>query len=89
VSRAATGGRIRFDRRLGSNGMSPDDPVIGKLGVVTHAIRVGKPGEIVVHIRGGTETYMAYSDMDVEEQAEVLVIGKRSARTVEVTPFAG
>jgi hypothetical protein len=67
--------------------MSRDDPVIGKLGVVTHAIRAGRPGEIVVHIRGGTETYMAYSDTDVDEQAEVLVIGKRSARTVEVTPF--
>ena len=68
--------------------MSPDDPVVGKIGTVTHPIRAGRPGEIVVHIRGGTETYMAYSDTDLPEQAEVLVIAKRSARTVEVTPFA-
>ena len=68
--------------------MSGDEPVIGKLGTVTHAIRAGRPGEVVVHIRGGTETYMAYSDTDLPEQAEVLVIAQRSARTVEVTPFA-
>jgi membrane protein implicated in regulation of membrane protease activity len=67
--------------------MSPDESIVGKLGIVTHAIQAGKPGEIVVHIRGGTETYMAYSDTDVPEQAEVLVIAKRSARTLEVTPF--
>jgi membrane protein implicated in regulation of membrane protease activity len=67
--------------------MPEDEPVIGKLGVVTHPIVAGRPGEIVVHIRGGTETYMAYADTDVPEQAEVLVIAKRSARTVEVTPF--
>jgi membrane protein implicated in regulation of membrane protease activity len=67
--------------------MSQDDPVVGKLGTVTHAIQAGKPGEIVVHIRGGTETYMAYADTDVPAQAEVLVIARRSARTVEVTPF--
>jgi hypothetical protein len=67
--------------------MARDDPVVGKLGVVTHPIQAGRPGEIVVHIRGGTETYMAYSETDIPEQAEVLVIAKRSARTVEVTPF--
>jgi membrane protein implicated in regulation of membrane protease activity len=67
--------------------MGPDESVVGKLGVVTHPIVGGRPGEIVVHIRGGTETYMAYSDTNLPEQAEVLVIAKRSARTVEVTPF--
>jgi membrane protein implicated in regulation of membrane protease activity len=69
--------------------MSGDDPVVGKLGVVTHPIQGGKPGEVVVHIRGGTEIYVAYSDTDLPEQAEVLVINKRSARTVEVVPFTG
>jgi hypothetical protein len=69
--------------------MSTDDPVVGKLGVVTHPIQGGKPGEVVVHIRGGTEIYVAYSDTDLPEQAEVLVINKRSARTVEVIPFTG
>lgn len=68
--------------------MSGDEPVIGKLGTVIHPIVSGKPGEIVVHIRGGTETYIAYADTDVPERAEVLVIDQRSARTVEVTPFS-
>jgi membrane protein implicated in regulation of membrane protease activity len=67
--------------------MSADEPVVGKLATVTHPIQVGRPGEVVVHIRGGTETYMAYSDSDLPEQAEVLIIAQRSARTVEVTPF--
>jgi membrane protein implicated in regulation of membrane protease activity len=67
--------------------MSSDDPVVGKIGTVTHPIRDGRPGEVVVRIRGGTEIYMAYSDTDVPEHAEVLVIAQRSARTVEVTPF--
>jgi membrane protein implicated in regulation of membrane protease activity len=67
--------------------MSTDESVVGKLGTVTHPIHPGRPGEVVIHIRGGTETYMAYSDTDLPEQAEVLVIGQRAARTVEVTPF--
>ncbi|MGH9055416.1 MAG: hypothetical protein ACRDYY_06055 [Acidimicrobiales bacterium] len=67
--------------------MSGDESVIGKLATVTYPIAGGKPGEVVVHIRGGTETYMAYCDADVPAQAQVVVIGRRSARTVEVTPF--
>jgi hypothetical protein len=67
--------------------MSADEPVVGKVATVTHRIRVGRPGEVVVRIRGGTETYMAYADTDLPEQAEVLIIAQRSARTVEVTPF--
>lgn len=67
--------------------MESDDAVIGKLGTVVHAIAPGRSGEIVVHIRGGTETYMAVADVDLPRGTEVLVIGKQSARTVEVTPF--
>ena len=67
--------------------MSTDDPVVGKLGRVTHPIRPGNAGEIVIHIRGGTETYMAVADTSIEINDEVLVIALRSARTVEVTPF--
>ena len=69
--------------------MTSDDPVVGKLGRVTHPIAPDRPGEIVVRIRGGTETYIAYADTELPVQTEVLVIGQRSARTVEVTPFAG
>ncbi len=67
--------------------MASDESVIGKLATVVHPIQPERPGEIVVHIRGGTEVYMAVSDTDLEKGDEVLVIGQRSARTVEVTPF--
>ena len=67
--------------------MAPDESVIGKLGTVIHPVRPDRPGEIVLHIRGGTEVYMAVSDAPLERGDEVLVIGQRSARTVEVTPF--
>ena len=67
--------------------MSVDEPIVGKLGTVTHPILAGGPGEIVVHIRGGTETYVAYAEEDLPEQTSVLVVAQRSARTVEVTPF--
>jgi hypothetical protein len=69
--------------------MSIDDPVVGKLGTVTHEIAPGKPGEIVVHIRGGTETFMATSDGVLAPHTQVLVVGLVTARTVEVTPFLG
>ena len=66
-----------------------DDPVVGKVGTVSHPIRPGRPGEVVLHIRGGTETYMAVSDTELPRNAEVLVIGHVSARTVQVTPYPG
>ncbi len=68
---------------------SGDDPVIGKLATVTHQIEGGRPGEVVLHIRGGTEVYMAVSDDDIRRGEQVLVIGHVAARTVQVTPFLG
>jgi hypothetical protein len=69
--------------------MTTDDPVVGKLATVTHAIAPDHPGEVVLHIRGGTEIYMAVSDTELPKNTEVVVIGHVSARTVQVTPFAG
>lgn len=65
-----------------------DDPVVGKLARVTHPIGPGRPGEVVMRIRGGTEVYMAVSDEELPLNTEVVVIGQLSARTVEVTPFS-
>jgi hypothetical protein len=66
-----------------------DDPVVGKLARVTHPIAPDRPGEVVLHIRGGTEVYLAVSDTELPRHAEVLVVGQVSARTVQVTPFVG
>lgn len=63
--------------------------MIGKLARVTHPISPDTTGEVVVHIRGGTETFMAISDSDLARNAEVLVVAHVSARTVQVTPFNG
>jgi len=66
-----------------------DDPVVGKLGRVTHAIGTDRPGEVVIRIRGGTEVYMAIGDRELPLDSQVLVVGQLSARTVQVTAFDG
>lgn len=71
----------------------PEDPadeaVVGKVATVTHRIRPGRPGEVVVRIRGGTETYTAYADEELPVGSEVVVTSHLSARTLEVTHFLG
>lgn len=52
--------------------------------VTTPIPGTGRPGEVVVRIRGGTETYMAYCDTAVPAGTEVLVIEDRGARSVNV-----
>jgi hypothetical protein len=59
----------------------------GRLGRVTVPIPPGGPGEIVVAIRGGTERYAAWCDEPVAKHTPVVIIGERSPRTVDVTPF--
>lgn len=59
----------------------------GKLGRVTVPIPAHGPGEIVVHIRGGTERFAAWCDQPVPKHAAVVVVEQRSARSVDVTPF--
>ena len=66
-----------------------DDSVVGKVATVTHAITPNRAGEVTVHIRGGTEVYMAVSDSELDRNTEVLIVGKLAARTVQVTPFLG
>jgi hypothetical protein len=64
---------------------TPDDAVIGRLGVVVIATRgTAGPGEIVVQVRGGTETFLAWSDEPLTQGATVLVIDSRGARQVDV-----
>jgi hypothetical protein len=69
--------------------LEDDDPVVGKLATVTHPIGPDRPGEVVLHIRGGTEVYMAVSDSELPRNTPVLVVGQVAARTVQVTPFLG
>ena len=64
------------------------DGPVGKVGRVLVRIREGAPpGEVVVHVDGMPETYVAYCDDPVPVGADVLVIGVRSGRAVDVVPW--
>jgi membrane protein implicated in regulation of membrane protease activity len=63
------------------------DDLVGKVGRVTVPIPVGRPGEIVVVVRGGSESFAAWADEPVAKHQSVVVVESRSARSVVVTPF--
>jgi hypothetical protein len=66
-----------------------DSTVIGSIGVLTIATRGdGGPGEVLVQIRGGSETFIAWSPEPLPRGSTVLVIESRGTRTVDVSPWA-
>jgi membrane protein implicated in regulation of membrane protease activity len=71
--------------------MIADHELIGKVGRVTGTIEPGKLGEVMIAIRGGSESYYAYA-ADQEERIEsgtrVVVLEHEAARTVIVSPLA-
>ena len=67
---------------------SDPDVVIGRSGFVTLAIPGGpEPGEVLLRVRGGSETYAAYADQPVEEGAQVVVLADRGSRALTVAPL--
>jgi len=67
----------------------PDPAVIGQVGTVVLATRgTAGMGEITVRVRGGIETYLAWSDGPLPAGTEVLVVGWRGPRTVDVVPWS-
>ena len=68
--------------------MSVEGAVIGSIGVLTIATRgQDGPGEVLVQIRGGSETYIAWSPDPLPRGSTVLVIESRGTRTVDVSPW--
>lgn len=71
--------------------MVADHELIGKVGRVTGTIEPGKLGEVMIAIRGGSESYYAYA-ADQEERIEsgtrVVVLEHEAGRTVIVSPLA-
>jgi membrane protein implicated in regulation of membrane protease activity len=64
------------------------DPVHGRVGVIVVATRgTAGPGEVMVTVRGSREAYLAWSVDPLRKGTEVLVIGIRGARTVDVEPW--
>ena len=68
--------------------MARDESSVGRVGVLTVATRGDAgPGEVHVKIRGGSETFLAWSDMPLPRGATVLVIESRGARAVDVVEW--
>lgn len=65
-----------------------DPQAVGSIGVLTVATR-GRAGagEVLIRIRGGTESYLAWSDEPLAKGTTVLVIESRGARTVNVVEW--
>lgn len=63
------------------------DRLQGRLGRVTVPIPAGRPGEVLVEIRGGTERYAAWSDQPIPKHSPVVIVGVRSPRSLDVVPF--
>jgi hypothetical protein len=62
-----------------------DESSIGRVGILTVGTR-GKagPGEVYIRIRGGSETFLAWSEKPLPKGTTVLVIESRGARAVDV-----
>jgi membrane protein implicated in regulation of membrane protease activity len=69
--------------------MSADLSPLGRIGILLIPTRGSDgPGEVLVKIRGGSETYLAYSDDPLPKGATVLVVECRGTRSVDVTPWS-
>jgi hypothetical protein len=69
--------------------VAPETSLIGCIGVITVATRgPAGPGEVLVKIRGGSETYIAWSLAPLAKGSTVLVIESRGSRTVDVSEWA-
>ena len=65
--------------------MARDEACIGSVGVLSVATRgTDGPGEVHIKIRGGSETFLAWSEKPLPRGATVLIIESRGARTVDV-----
>ncbi|MEV7687096.1 hypothetical protein ACFW1F_36615 [Streptomyces bungoensis] len=65
--------------------MPQDEAVIGCTGTVLIGTRGSAgPGEVLVRVRGGSETFLAWSEDPLPKGATVLVIESRGCREVGV-----
>lgn len=69
--------------------MDGDAAAVGRVGVLTHATRgPNGPGEVLIKIRGGSETFLAWSDEALPKGTQVLVVESRGARAVTVVRWS-
>jgi membrane protein implicated in regulation of membrane protease activity len=70
--------------------MEADQQLIGKIGHVTSEIAPGEMGEVMVPVRGGSESFYAYcSDPEdsIVKGTRVLVLERQAPRTVIVSRY--
>ena len=63
------------------------EELVGKVGKVTVPIDPSHAGEVMLSVRGGTEAFMACSDVTIAKHARVVVVEWVAGRTVTVAPF--
>lgn len=65
--------------------MARDDAVIGCTGELLIGTRgPAGPGEVLVRVRGGSESFLAWSDEPLARGRTVLVVESRGSRQVDV-----
>lgn len=68
--------------------MVANTSAIGCVGIITVATRGSAgPGEVLVKIRGGTESFIAWSPEPLPKGTTVLIIEERGTRTVDVSAW--
>ncbi|MFI0261816.1 hypothetical protein ACH4OW_22580 [Streptomyces sp. NPDC017056] len=69
--------------------MVQDEAVIGCAGELVLGTRgEAGPGEVLVRVRGGTETFLAWSAEPLPRGTHVLVVTSRGGRQVDVIEWA-
>ena len=69
--------------------MVADSSAIGSVGVLTVGTRGARgPGEVRIKIRGGSESFIAWSEEPLPQGATVLVIEARGPRALAVMEWA-
>jgi hypothetical protein len=64
--------------------------IIGGVGHVTTRVGGGEhAGEVQIGLRGGSESFIAYATEAIERGQQVLVVGRRPGRGVDVVGLAG
>jgi hypothetical protein len=69
--------------------MGAEASPLGRTGVLLIGTRgTAGPGEVLLKIRGGSETYRAYSDVPIPKGVTVLVVGCHAHRVVDVVVWS-
>jgi hypothetical protein len=69
--------------------MTGDPEALGRVGVLVIGTRgPNGPGEVLIKIRGGSESFLAWSDEPLAQGTSVLVIESRGARAVNVVRWS-